>query len=352
MKTKKKVNWVAIIIIILIVGSLLANKYNNRDHESYDSDDYTQETSNSEIYYNYSSLKAISNKKLKTNFAKACNQIKMDASKIKNLEKKDDWNSGPRYTFLYEGQTFILYALDNGDVSSITIANALMDKIYWDGYEPVDVNDFLIGASTATSLDVDAENKIKNYLKYPSSAKFNWMEYGHARRYNIYQITGTFKAKNALGVEIDHVFTIQFKKENNVFKVVYLSINSEKYVGSKSQLQDISRKEVKNEEPKADNAIILKEGVLGTYGKKDKFDGEDYIRYYIPAGTYKVEALTKNAMFYVETIKLHKEDGWDTATTIKTIKMSKVGDTDEFTITKDQCITLVLYTQIKLTKIK
>lgn len=299
---------------------------------------------------NYKTLKAISNSKLKENFAKACSEISMDVSKIKNLEKQEDWNSGPRYTFSYAGETFILYALDNGDVSSITLANNLLDKIYLDGYESVNVKDFIFDSSTKNTLQVKAEDKIKEYIKYPSSAKFKWMEYGYARRYDIYQITGKFTAKNAFGVESNHDFVIEFRSSDGGYSVVYLNVNSEKYIGDGSQLKEIQRNEKVVQEQKAEGSIILKDGVLGTYGKKDKFDGEDYIRYYIPAGTYKVEALTKNAHFFVETIELHKEDGWDAATTIKDVKLSKVGDTDEITINSDQCISLVMYTQIKLTK--
>ena len=76
-----------------------------------------------------------------------------------------------------------------------------------------------------------------------------------------------------------------------------MNVNSEKYIGDGSQVKEIQRNEKVVQEQKAEGSIILKDGVLGTYGKKDKFDGEDYIRYYIPAGTYKVEALTKKCTF-------------------------------------------------------
>ena len=308
---------------------------------------------NSENIINSKNLSEIKNDTLKSNFVKACNEINMNISEISNLKKVDDWNSGPRYTFNYKSQSFILYALDNGEVSSITIANNKLDKIYLDGYESVDVNDFLFSESVKSSLIVLAEEKIESYLKDPSSAKFKQLEFGFARRYDIYQITGTFTAKNSFNAKVDSKFIIEFKGKDESFSVVYLNIDGKNFIGSKSNLKEITRKERKSDvHQDNDGSIIIKDGVLGEYGRKDKFDGEEYIRYYIPAGTYKVEALTKNAMFYVETIKLHKEDGFDTATTIKTIKLDKVGDIDTFTIKKDQCISLVMYTQIKLTKEK
>ena len=217
----------------------------------------------------------------------------------------------------------------------------------------MNVNNFLFSSSARTTLGVKAEDKIKSYLKYPSTADFSWTEYEYARRYNIYQIVGKVQAKNALGVEGEQKFTIEFKKQNNDFDVVYLNLGGKKYIGSGSQMKEVTRKEVQSSNKTSDNnSIVLKDGTLGKYGKKDNFDGEEYIRYYIPAGKYKVEAITKNAHFFVETIKLHKEDGWDTATTIKNIKLNESGDTTEFTITNEQCISLVIYTQIKLTKIK
>lgn len=295
-------------------------------------------------------LSVISNQKLRENFKKACKEINMDITKISNLQKKDDWNSGPRYTFNYKGEIFILYALDNGDVSSITIASGL-EKIYLDGYNPLNVDDFIFSTDAMTTLRVMAEEKLKSYIKYPSTAKFKWNEYSYTRKYDIYQITGTVKAKNAMGVEIENKFVIEYKIVDGNYTVVFLKVNNENYIGSESQMKEIPRTEVQTQTSQQDNSIILKDGSLGEYGRKDIFDGDEYIRYYIPSGTYKVEALTKNASFYIETIEIHKEDGWDTATTIRTVRIANSGDTDEITIEDGQCISLVIYTQVKLTKI-
>lgn len=343
------------------INSAKSNRYTYSDYET--NTDYNNERDNTESKEKVESdkkdekknssgnLSAISNAKLRDNFIKACSDIHLDYNKIKDLKKKDDWNSGPRYTFYYNNSTFILYALDNGDVSSITIANGLY-QIYLDGYEPLNVNDYIFALEDQTTLSVKAQEKIKEYLYYPSTAKFGWTGYSYVRQNDIYQINGTFKAKNALNAEIDHNFKIEFKKENGDFTIVYLNVNGEKYIGTETHLKEIERKEIQVQEQKTeDNSIVLKEGQMGSYGRKDKFDGDEYIRYYIPAGTYKVEALTKNANFFIETIALHKEDGWDTATTIQNIKLSKTGDTTEFSISGDQCIMLVMHTQIKLTKI-
>lgn len=351
--SKREKYFIIAIIVILLISSLInnSNYSSNNSNKGRDNSYQNKESSiNQKGKSNKDNLSALDNEKLKDNFKKACESIKIDYSKIKNLEKKDDWNSGPRYTFSYDDGTFVLYALDNNEISSITIANLFMDKIYLDGYESLNVNDFIFGSSNKISLQVQAEDIIKKYVKNPSSASFDWAGYSYGRRYNIYKIQGTFKAKNDFNAKIDNNFSIEFQKNDNGFETVLLNINNKNYIGNKSKIVELKRKEIVKEN--SSNSIELKDGVLGKYGKKDRFDGDYYIRYYVPAGTYKVTALTKNAKFYVETKKLHKEDGYDTATTIKTITLNNVGDSGEFSITKDQCISLVVYTQIRLIKIK
>ena len=78
------------------------------------------------------------------------------------------------------------------------------------------------------------------------------------------------------------------------------------------------------------------------------FDGEEYLRYYIPSGKYNVKCNIRGG-FYIETIELHKEDGWDTATTISQIMMS-AGEEKEITIEDGQCISLIINTEIELVK--
>ena len=114
------------------------------------------------------------------------------------------------------------------------------------------------------------------------------------------------------------------------------------------------RKEIKQNtsSTQKSNEIIIKNGQKGTYGKEDLFDGEKYIRYYVPTGKYEVEALVKNADFYIESKKIYKEDGWDTSTVIREVKLPTMGDTTTIEIKSDQCISLVIHSQIKLTKTK
>lgn len=94
--------------------------------------------------------------------------------------------------------------------------------------------------------------------------------------------------------------------------------------------------------------IKLIDGKKGKYGKYDLFDGEPYLRYYVPAGRYKVKCKASGG-FYVETIKIHKEDGWDTPTTIKQVNISE-GEQTKIKVKKGQCISLYINTKIVLIK--
>lgn len=303
---------------------------------------------------NYSNLKIITDEVLKDNFIDACSSINMNIDEVKNLKKVEDWNSGPRYTFNYSGNAFILYAHDNGNISSITIDNHNLYSIYLEGYEPYNVRDYLLSSSIIANLQITAESSIKSKLNNPDTADFHWFTSGgYSKNNNIYIVTGKFEAKNSFGVKSESRFYIEEIIENGNYRVVYMTIDGKKYIGSKSQIKNIERKEIKLPEDTntSTKSIILKEGQKGEFGKEDLFDGEKYIRYYLPAGKYEIEAVTKNAQFFVETIALHKENGWDTATTIRKVKLTNLGDKDIIEITSSQCISLVTYTQIKLTKV-
>lgn len=98
------------------------------------------------------------------------------------------------------------------------------------------------------------------------------------------------------------------------------------------------------------DAIILKYDELGDYGKEDTFDGQKYIRYYIPKGKYEVKSLVKNSQFFIEGKKIYKNSsGYDESKTIDNISISK-GETKEISIDSNSCISLTINSNISLTK--
>lgn len=316
-----------------------------------ENNNYSETININNINKNYKNLKKLKDLKLKENFIKACNEINMKVDDIKNLKQIDDWNSGIRYSFDYQNNSFILYAYDNNEIASISLLNDV--QIYREGYEPYNVNDYLMQSGKIAEIQVISETSIKQILNYPNTAIFKWnTTAGYSRYKDIYVTTGKFTAKNAFGVETESQFYIELKNKNANLSVIYMVIDGKEYIGNGTNIIKAERKKIENNEEinKNSNNIILKEGQLGNYGKEDSFNGEKHIRYYIPAGKYEVEAITRNAQFFIETIATHKESGNDTATTIKKITLTKPGDKETFEINSSQCILLVINTQIKLTQ--
>lgn len=62
------------------------------------------------------------------NFKTACNSCGMDINNVSNFEQVDDWANGERYSFLYNGERFLVYLIDNGEISSIN--DMSRNKIY------------------------------------------------------------------------------------------------------------------------------------------------------------------------------------------------------------------------------
>lgn len=100
-----------------------------------------------------------------------------------------------------------------------------------------------------------------------------------------------------------------------------------------------------------ENDIILEEGKLGDYGKYDTYDGKQYIRYYIPEGTYEVKTLLKNSMFYIVKKKIYKNSsGHDESETVYQSEFLAFGATETITINSDCCIELTMDSIFSFTK--
>ena len=100
------------------------------------------------------------------------------------------------------------------------------------------------------------------------------------------------------------------------------------------------------------NSIVLKYGELGEYGKTVTYDGQNYIKYFLPEGEYEVEALVRNSMFFIEDTEIYKNSsGHDESKTLDTIELSDVGSKQNITLKANNCINLVINSSISLKKI-
>lgn len=77
-----------------------------------------------------------------------------------------------------------------------------------------------VDMETYTTLQVKAQDAVKQYLNYPDIANFPLYDgWGIARNDNDYKINGKVNAKNAFGVENEINFSVWFNKVDNQFNV-------------------------------------------------------------------------------------------------------------------------------------
>ena len=337
MKNKIFLSLLVIVTLLFITGCDVENE--NQDL-NYDNSNKTEKSSNNGKKF------SMLNENQNNNFIKSLKECNIDSTKVHNLIKKDDWSNGQRYSFSYKNDTLWLYLNDDDTVSSINL-NLGGLHIYDEKYESLDYEDYYISFDDTSTMQLKAEERIDELLKYPSTGKYTWNSYQRTKEY--YKIVGSVKAKNSLNLDVENIIEVEFKKEEN-FSIVYVGIDGQAYYG-KLVYPEINRKERIINDDSTTNEITLSDGIAGNYGKYDTMDGNQYLRYYIPNGKYKVTALVKNSMFYVESIAIHKEDGYDTPDTYNTIKLSAKGDTSEIEISDGQCISLVMGTKVKLVTI-
>lgn len=289
-----------------------------------------------------------SENEMSNEFYDAVTAIGMDSSNIKNIKDMDDWASGHRYSFMYDGYRYVVYELDNGEIDSINNDN-LTVKIYERGFEPLNYKDFEPDSSILDSLMESGLNELSKYIQNETSIKNQLGTTTFYRIYDYYSFNGEVEAKNNVDKE-KYTFTVDFIVEDSSATCKYVSIDGIGVFGNQDEIPEINKtpSDENGGNETSEDVIVISDGKEGAYGKFDKFDGEDYLRYYVPVGTYNVKCVIRGG-FYIETIELHKEDGWDTATTISQVMMDS-GETTTITINEGQCISLIINTEIELTK--
>lgn len=283
----------------------------------------------------------------KQNLKSAVESIGMDYSNVKNITELDDWASGHRYSFVYDGFGYIVYELDNNEINTI-VTEYKRSAIYERGYKPLNYKDFEPDKNVLQSIQSDSISQMTKYINGATSLDIKTGSMLYARIYDYYSLSGEVKAKNAIDKEV-YTFTADYMINDGSIECVYLAIDGNIVHGSDDFAPKLQKVELQenNSEAKSD-CIVLSDGKTGEYGQYDLFDGEKYLRYYVPTGNYTVRCNIRGG-FYIETIELHKEDGWDTATTIKQIDI-KQGDEINITVEEGQCISLYINTEIELYK--
>lgn len=277
-------------------------------------------------------------------FKEAIESIGMDYSQVRNIEKLERWASGERYSFVYNGFGYIVYELDDGEIDSIN-TELKRTKIYERGYEPLNYKDFEPDKNMLSLLQNDALMKMTEYINGATHLDTKSGSLLYDRIYDYYTISGIVKAKNSTSKE-EYTFTVDYLVNDSDYECTYLALDG-RVVYGEDKTPRLEKKEL-FENSVSEEKIILSDGALGNYGKIDIFDGDEYIRYYVEEGTYQV-ICKKTGGFYIETIEIKKENGYDSVDTIAQ-HMLNTGDEIEVEIQTGQCISLIINTEIELVK--
>ena len=160
------------------------------------------------------------------------------------------------------------------------------------------------------------------------------------------------KAKNAFGVQDTMRFRVDSTiDENGASELVYFEMDG-KILYGKPNVPEIVKVPLDDIASENGSSIILRDGVVGNYGKEDDFSGTKIIRYYIPAGKYIARCKTRGSGFYIESISKHKEDGYETSDIFEQIMFSNTDEKHEIEIDDKSCISLIVNSIIEFEKIE
>lgn len=237
--------------------------------------------------------KVISDEKLIENICKAMREININPQKVYSVKNVGDWSAGERYNFTYKNLDLTIYTNMDSTVRSIILG--VDTDIYRQGYEPYNIEDYLVDSDMQDTLIMKAEDKVRAHLNYPSTADFPLLDWSFGRDHELYSVSSSVEAKNAFGVESEVPFKLIYKIKDNTSTLVYFSLSDQVIVNDKESLKRPERKEVavqqetKSEEKTNTAEIVLVDGQLGEYGKEITLDGYKYINHHVPQGTYTVK---------------------------------------------------------------
>ncbi len=112
-----------------------------------------------------------------------------------------------------EAKNISLYL--NGDMDVYTIIYSDHD-LYKDGAKVATLQDYILTSKEATNLMIECEEKVKETLKSPSTAKFpNITEWGFKKEKNILTVQGYVDAQNSFGAELRSKFQFIIDSDTN-----------------------------------------------------------------------------------------------------------------------------------------
>ena len=212
---------------------------------------------------------------INNNLKSAIQSIGMDFSDVKNIKSLPDWKSGKRYSFVYNGFSYIVYELDNGEIQSIC-TEYKRTQIYERGYKPLDYKDFEPESAVLTSIEQNAAETASNYIDGETSIKIKFGSQMYDRIYDHYYICGTVKAKNAVSKK-NYNFSATYKVDEKNAKCIYFELDGNTAFGE-DETPEIKKEELEEQDKNdsENSSIILSYGKKGKYGRYDSFNEDEY----------------------------------------------------------------------------
>lgn len=263
--------------------------------------------------------------------------VGIDRSDAEKIEKIDDWEAGPRYSFETKGTTARVYCNMDGTIHTIKVGVDI--DLYKQGYEPWSIDNFLIDDDVRDTLMLYAEEAVTACLNYPSTADFPLFDWSFGREFNRYTVNSYVEAQNAFGVPSEMAFTAGFWVDEDQIKLIYLTLDGTAVLDESEDYPLPERETVEIDVGNAnDGQIRIIDGVLGEYGEEVTLDSYEYIWYMIPAGKYEMTCNSKQCVVYVDKNEITKNSsGYVEMENVATYEM-EYGETVEVVIGEDEHI--------------
>lgn len=282
--------------------------------------------------------------------------VGIDPTDAKDIEQIEDWRLGPRFRFTTNGLNAFVYCNMDRSVRTLKIGSTVSGiDIYEMGYEPWNIENFVIDDNTQSNLIYCAEEAVKACLNYPATADFPLLDWSFRREFNKYTVSSHVEAKNAFGVENEIPFTAEFWIEDGKIRLIYLMVNGSVVQNDTDDYPLPEKKQTGEGLPNTvseNGQIRIIDGWLGEYGELVKLDSQEYCWYHVPVGKYTIYPNVKNCTIYVDKNEIKRNsDGYVEMQNVLTLKM-EYGEKQQITIAEDEHICLAYGEDITLTPVE
>ncbi|NLD79448.1 MAG: hypothetical protein GX641_03900, partial [Mollicutes bacterium] len=249
---------------------------------------------------------------------------------------------------------FILYYNYDYSVESINLG---FTKIYDKGYEPRDVNDFLLDSDMILPLQTYAIECVKPYLNNPDKADFSMFDWGFSRYAEKYMVSGIVTDKDTQGQSVEIPFYLEVEASGESFEPLYLEMNSSVIFVSETvvEIPEPSPLPTETQPTVADkgDTITLVYGELGEYGKTVTIDGKDYIWFDVPSGKYLVKSKVPSCTIFVNKDEIKKNaEGYGETQIVIMLPITADDEPKEIYVGEDEHIFITISATVEITPVK